>query len=159
MRRRETLRKAIPIPKYWEDHVDSKLSLESFPKQACPFHNEEHGKSFSYSAEKGYWSCFGACHVLGGDVVKMHMVNYHIKDYEEAEKSLASLYGIRLENEVSFDREEPKVNQRDIAYNIAYGKALRAARTPDDWVELDYIMSEYPVKTEKLEMFAERRGL
>lgn len=151
--------KMISIPDYWHDYVNSKVDLRTDPKQPCPFHNEQHGQSFSYRADKNYFSCFGACHVLGGDVVRLHMLNYKIRDYDEAEKSLARLYGITLEKEISFTKPEIQVNERDIAFRVAYAKACVLARTPDDWIELDFIMSQYPPSVDQLTMFINSRRL
>lgn len=152
------LEKMIAIPDYWHDYVNPKVDLRANPKQPCPFHHEQHGQSFSYRADKNYFSCFGACHVLGGDVVRLHMLNYRLHDYEEAEQSLARLYGITLEKEVSFEPKTVTVNDKDIAYRVAYAKACALARSPDDWIELDYIMSQYPPDIDKLQMFINSRG-
>ena len=113
------LEKMIAIPDYWHDYVNPKVDLRANPKQPCPFHHEQHGQSFSYRADKNYFSCFGACHVLGGDVVRLHMLNYRLHDYEEAERSLARLYGITLEKELSFEPKTVVVNDKDIAYRVA----------------------------------------
>lgn len=143
----------ISIPDYWHDYVNSNIDLRVNPKQPCPFHNEQHGQSFSYSPERGYFSCFGACHVLGGDVVRLHMLNYRIHDYDRAEQSLARLYKINLEKKISFEKSEVKVDEKDIEFRVAYGKACRLAKEPETWLELDLIMSQYPPDTAKLQMF------
>ena len=124
------LEKMIAIPDYWHDYVNPKVDLRANPKQPCPFHHEQHGQSFSYRADKNYFSCFGACHVLGGDVVRLHMLNYRLHDYEEAERSLARLYGITLEKELSFEPKTVVVNDKDIAYRVAYAKACALAVLP-----------------------------
>lgn len=157
MNKRSKLDNFISIPDYWRDYVNANIDLRTDPKQACPFHHEQHGQSFSYSEEKGYWSCFGACHVLGGDVVRMHMLNYHIESYEKAEESLARLYGIKNEKEITFYRQQPKVDDREVKLRVAIAQAEGLATDPDSWVELDLIMSQYPPDAEKLQMFINQR--
>lgn len=157
MKRQSNLQKMISIPDYWHDYVNNKIDLRQYPKQPCPFHHEEHGQSLSYAEDRGYFSCFGACHVLGGDVVQMHMLNYKIHDYKKAEESLARLYGISLEKDITFSSPETHVNDKDVAFRVAYGKALALAKNPDDWLELDFIMSQYPPSVDKLELFINNR--
>lgn len=157
-KKNSVLSRAISIPDYWSRYVNPKVDLLKEPKQACPFHNEQRGESFSYRSDKEYFSCFGACHVYGGDVVQMHMLNYKIKDYDKAEESLARLYGIALEkNKVDFTPPELHVNEKDVELRISLGKATRLAKTVDDWLELDLIMSQYPPTKEQLDMFINRR--
>ena len=124
----------ITIPDYWRMYVNPKVDLEKEPKQPCPFHHEEHGRSLSYSKERGYFSCFGACHVLGGDVVSMHMLNNKIKSRKEGEESLARLLGIKLTQEVVLEKKEVKVNQSEVELKVMYARALRLAKGPEDWI-------------------------
>lgn len=137
--------------------MNANIDLQENPKQPCPFHHEEHGQSFSYSEEKGYFSCFGACHVLGGDVVRLHMLNYKISDFDKAEESLARLYGIVNKKEITFTKPETHVNEKDVKLRVAIAKACKLANNPDSWLELDLIMSQYPPDVEKLNMFINRR--
>lgn len=151
---RSKLNKMISIPDYWKDYVSSKVDLKTDPKQQCPFHNEQHGKSLSYDAIRGYWSCFGACHKIAADVVQMHQLNYKLRSYEDAEKSLARLYKISLDDKkLSFKKPEVNINEHDVKFRVAYAQACRLAKTPDEWIELDFIMSQYPPSTDKLELF------
>lgn len=155
--KRSYLSEKISIPTYWHDYVNSNIDIVQSPKQPCPFHKEQHGQSFSYLHEKGYFSCFGACHVLGGDVVRMHMLNYKINDYTKAEESLARLYGITNKREVDFTKKEVKLDESNIEFRVAYAQSCSVARTPDDWLELDLIMSQYPPDVGKLQMFINSR--
>lgn len=147
----------ISIPDYWHDYVNPNIDLRNNPKQPCPFHGEQRGQSFSYSAERGYFSCFGACHVLGGDVVRLHMLNYKISDYKKAEASLARLYHIQDVQKLDFTRPTIDLNERDVAFRVAYARACRLAVTPDDWIELDWIMSQYPVDVKMLNSYIDTR--
>lgn len=157
-KRNSPLTKMISIPDYWHDYVNPNVDLRANPKQPCPFHHEEHGQSFSYKEGENYFSCFGACHVIGGDVVSMHMLNYKIKDFDKAEESLARLYNIKLEaEELKFEKEETHVSERDVRFRVAYAQACKLAKTPDDWIVLDYIMSQYPPDVDKLQMFINER--
>lgn len=154
---RSQLSKLIEIPDYWRDYVNPEVDLRKYPKQPCPFHDEKHGQSFSYASDRGYFSCFGACHVLGGDVVQLHMLNYKIRDYTKAEESLARLYGLRLEKKITFEKPKTHVNMREVENRIAVATAEQLATDPESWLELDMIMSQYPPDTGKLNMFINRR--
>lgn len=151
------LSRVIAIPDYWHDQVNPDIDLRANPKQPCPFHHEEHGESLSYSEGRDYFSCFGKCHVFGGNVVQMHMLNYKIKDYDKAEESLARLYGISLDKDITFTKPEVHVSEKDIAFRVAYAQACDLAKTPEDWLELDYTMSQYPPSIDELKLFINKR--
>lgn len=157
-RRSSPLSKMISIPDYWHDYVNPNVDLRANPKQPCPFHHEEHGQSLSFKEGENYFSCFGACHVIAGNVVQMHMLNYKIRDFDKAEQSLARLYNIKLEaEELKFEKPETHVNEQDVRFRVAYAQACKLAKTPDDWIELDYLMSQYPPDVNKLQMFINQR--
>ena len=140
----------ISIPEYFTRFIDPSIDLNRTPKICCPFH-EEDTPSFSYSAEKGVWRCFGACKT-GGDVIAMHQKNYKLRTRREAEDSLYKLLGISTKER--FRRVEPgKADEKAVAFRAAYAKANMVAKTVEDWDELDYIMSQYPPDTQKLEAF------
>ena len=40
---------------------------------------------------------------------------------------------------------------------MAYAQACKLAKTLDDWIELDYLMSQYPPDVNKLQMFINQR--
>ncbi len=143
------------IPDYIKTHVDPNIDLEVSNSCACPFHDEVNGKSFTYSPTKKIFRCWGKCH-CGGNVIRLHQLHMKLSSYEEAKQSLYSLYSIK-EDTPTFERKKPVVDQKDVDYRVAYADALRVAKTPEDWIELDYIMSMYPVETIKLEMFTRRR--
>ena len=144
----------ITIPEYYARFINPSVDLDLYPKQCCPFHQED-TPSFSYSPEKGVWRCFGACK-FGGDVIAMHQKHFKLRNRMEAEKSLRRLLGENPEQMLT-KREDPKADERKAAYNAAYGKALLVARTPKDWEELDYLMGQYPPSAEKLEIFYKAR--
>lgn len=156
--KRSYLNDHISIPEYWTAYVNTEWDLAKLPKGPCPFHGEKHGNSFSFSPGKGYFSCFGQCKVFAGDVVSMHQLNYKIKSRDEAETSLAQLIGVKEDRIVSFEKPEVHVNEKDVEYRIAYANALNASRTPDDWAELDYIMSQYPPSVSSLETYVSERS-
>lgn len=146
------------IPEYFKKYVDPKVNLNDTPHIACPFHNEVSGKSFSYSAQRGIWRCFGACHA-GGDVINLHRQNYHMKTREEARKSLFTLYGIPLVVKPDFTKKEITINESDVQRRRVYAAALSLAKTPKDWLELDYIVSKVPYDVHELEVFCSSRGV
>lgn len=154
---RALLEKLPTIPQYFQQYVDIKINLDNTPSIPCPFHSEKTGKSFSYSKQLGIWRCFGSCH-RGGDVIDMHQLNYHIKSYEEAAKSLCSLYGIQFEVAPTFERETVKADEREVYRRRLLASANAVATTPDDWIELDFIVSKYPYDTAELELFCSSRG-
>lgn len=145
----------ISIPEYYKRFINSSVDLSLEPKQCCPFHKED-TPSFSYSPERGTWRCFGACHV-GGDVIELHRKNYNLKSREEARISLLNILGIK--EEVTFARQPPEANMAEVERRTVYRKAVQCASTIEDYEELDYIMSFYPVDMKKLETFIRRHGL
>lgn len=146
----------ISIPEYYKRFIDPKVDLDATPKICCPFHKED-TPSFSYSAAKGVWRCFGACHT-GGDVIAMHMKHYGLRSRTEAQKSLNKLLGISTAAEFVPKVETGKADEYTVTQRVAYNKAIQLARTPEDWVELDYIMSLYPQDTQRLDVFINARG-
>ena len=50
-----------------------------------------------------------------------------------------------------------EVNEGAVSYGVAYSEALEYAKTVDDWIELDYIMSQFPVSEDKLKAFVSVR--
>jgi hypothetical protein len=145
------------IPEYYKERVDPNVDLETEPYQPCPFHNETTGKSLSYSKQLGIFRCFGKCH-CGGDVIDMHRLNYRLKSREEAKRSLYSLYNISFEDTISFEKEEVEVDEKDVHRRRAYSLSLKLAQTPDDWIELDYILSKVPYDVKELEVFCASHG-
>lgn len=145
----------ISIPEYYKRFINGSVDLSIEPKQCCPFHKED-TPSFSYSPERGTWRCFGACHV-GGDVIDLHKKNFKLASREEAKLSLMHILGIK--EEVTFVRERPEANMEEVRKRSIYRKAVQCAATPEDYEELDYIMSFYPLNVQKLETFIRRHGL
>lgn len=148
----------ISIPEYFSRFIDPSVDLDKTPKICCPFHQED-TPSFSYSPDKGVWRCFGACK-FGGDVIAMHQKHYKLKNRTEAEKSLYRLLGYR-ETAVNpaIHLVTPVANEREVAYKSAYAQAILVARTPEDWVELDFLMSQHPPDADALGLYYnQRRG-
>lgn len=151
------LSKLPTIPQYYTQYVDSKVDLSETPYQPCPFHGEVNGRSFSFSRQMGIWRCFGACH-SGGDVIDLHRLNYRLKTKDEALKSLCALYGITLDVKPDFKIETPEVDEREVYRRRALAVAMSLAKTADDYIELDYIVSKVPYDVKDLEIFCSSRG-
>ncbi len=145
------------IPDYFKMYVDESVDLLQTPHIPCPFHKEKHGKSFSYNATKHIWRCFGECH-CGGDVIDLHKLNKKFRTRDEAKLSLYALYHITEQQLTSFVREPVKANSKLVYRNRVYYNALRIAKSPDDWVALDYIMSKDPFDADELADFCRCRG-
>lgn len=146
------------IPRYFKDYVDPKVDLTLTSSIACPFHNETHGKSFSYKADSGIWRCFGACHT-GGDVVDLHRINYGIKTRDEAVKSLYALYHIPYDPLQALRPAKVEPDKKDGDRRRVYAAALQLARDVDSWLELDYVLSKVPFDLAELILFCENRGV
>ena len=133
------------IPEYYKEMINNSVDLSLEPKQCCPFHQED-TPSFSYSASKGVWRCFGGCK-CGGDVIALHKKNYHLQTREEAEKSLKALCGMRdvIPQTLELTTTEVFVNEDKISDEVTYLKAIALANCPTRWLELDYVMSKIPV--------------
>ena len=132
------------IPEYYKEMINRNVDLEREPKQCCPFHKEEL-PSFSYSAERGVWRCFGGCK-CGGDVIDLHRKNYHLSSRDEAEKSLNALCGIVKRAKVVLESQPIHVSESRIEGEQLYQKALVLANTIERWIELDYFMSKVPIE-------------
>lgn len=140
----------ISIPEYYSRFIDPSVDLNKTPKICCPFHQED-TPSFSYSAAKGVWSCFGSCKT-GGDVIALHRKHHRLRSRREAEDSLYKLLGLSVIDRQR--RADPgKADEQAVQFKAAYAKAALVARTIEDWDELDYIMSQYPPEVDKLEAF------
>ena len=139
------------IPSYFRDYVDSKVDLDIMRSIPCPFHGETKGKSFTYSPSLNKWRCWGACH-CGGDVIDLHRLNYKLKSRSDAKLSLYALYGLTADVHSMLQERNVQPKESEVAERTLIAKALRMV-TPDTWVDLDYIMSETPLDTEKLEVF------
>lgn len=144
------------IPDYFKKYVDKSVDLNMTPHIPCPFHGETHGKSFSY--KDGIWSCFGACHVYGADVVELHRRNYKLGSRDEAEISLRRLYGLPLMRVPTFKKKEVTVSAERVNSLALYNRALKCATEPESWIELDYILSKVPYDVSELELFCNKYG-
>lgn len=159
MKRKNTalLAKLPTIPQYFQQYVDPKVSLDNTPSIPCPFHGERTGKSFSYSKAMNIWRCFGACH-KGGDVIQLHQLNYKIKTYDDAAKELCNLVGVNYVQPISFEADVIEVNENDVYRRRLLASACEVAKTAEDYVELDYIVSKYPYDTHEMELYCSARG-
>ena len=146
--------KMMTIPEYYKKYINPQVDLSLEPKQCCPFHHED-TPSFSYSPERGTWRCFGACH-KGGDVIDLHQANFKLATRAEAKISLMDILGIK--EEINFNKERPTVNEDEVRKRLLYGRAIKCATTVEDYMELDYIMSFYPLDLNKLETFCKARS-
>lgn len=132
------------IPEYYKDFIDANVDLLQYPKQCCPFHQED-TPSFSYSDEKGKWRCFGSCH-CGGDVVDLHRKNYKFRTRKEAEDSLYELYEVEKTKVFSgHDDYLSYVNTERVDSKTLYNMCILKANTIERWLQLDYVMSKFPV--------------
>lgn len=133
------------IPEYYRDLIDRKVDLTTEPKQCCPFHSEN-TPSFSYSREHEKWRCFGACH-CGGDVIDLHRKNYKLHTRKEAEESLCGIYHVDKRDVIlKKDSYLDYVNEKRVSSTVLYNEAILKADRPDRWLQLDYVMSKYPVE-------------
>lgn len=142
------------IPEYFSKFVNPSIDLNLTPKICCPFHSED-TPSFSYSANKQVWRCFGACK-FGGDVIALHQKNYRLRSRQEAEDSLYKILGVAKKPRVT---QAGEANDSVVQMKTAYAQALLVATTPDAWDELDDIMGRYPVSLDRLEAFYHCRRL
>lgn len=143
----------ISIPEYYKRFCDENVDLNEVRNIPCKFHNEKHGKSFTYSAEKRMWRCWGSCH-CGGGVVQLHRLNYRLHNDTEARESLLEILGIKTDEFVI--PEEAKPDESLAQLKVLQAKAIRLADTVERWLELDYEMSQYPITVDRLEMLIER---
>ena len=91
-------------------------------------------------------------------MIDLHRLNYRLKTKDEALKSLCALYGITLDVKPDFKIEMPEVDEREVYRRRALAVAMSLAKTADDYIELDYIVSKVPYDVKDLEIFCSSRG-
>lgn len=140
----------ITIPQYYQKYIDNTVNLNDINSVCCPFH-KEHTPSFVYKQETGTWRCYGACKT-GGTVIDLHRMNYKLKNNTEAEASLRSVLGLPTVSIKSLDNLNDYVfiDEDSIELDRIYNLCLMYAKTVDRWLEMDYVMSIYPVEIVRL---------
>ncbi len=81
----------------------------------CPFHNEK-TPSFSVSAPKGIFKCFGCG--KGGNVVNFLMEHEHYT-YPEALRYLAQKYSIEIEEEKPTPEQQKAMDEKESLFNLS----------------------------------------
>ena len=69
------------------------------------------------------------------------------------------MYNITFEDVLTFEKEEVHVNEEDVHRRRVYAMSTRIAKTVDDYIELDYILSKVPYDVKELEVFCSARGV
>lgn len=154
----DAIKQAISIPAYFKRFIDPKINLEEPTIAAngqmyraglicCPFHKED-TPSFSYDSRRKIWRCFGKCKV-GGDVIRLHQVNKHIATRDDAIDSLLQLLHLGARH---IDFHEPTVyyDRKDADLRVLENRAYALAKTKEDWIELDYIMTKFQRREDML---------
>ena len=143
------------VPEYYKAYINPKVDLTEEPKQCCPFHKED-TPSFSYDYRTGRWSCFGACHAHG-DAIDMHMRWYKLKSRQEAERDLAIKYKVDISKQEVEKKEDIFINKERVDLKTVFCLVNKLASSPSDintradrQVELDEVMSRYPLSEEEL---------
>lgn len=142
------LRRLPTVAEYYKKFYNSNVDLTEQPSQCCPFHNEK-TPSFKYRVEKDRWTCFGKCHA-SGDVVDMHLRKFNIPNREQAEKHLKAMCGVVETRPTKLIKPVVVVNESKVEDEEVYQKCLLLADRPDRWIELDYVMSKFPVDVSEL---------
>ena len=149
------------VPEYFQEHINKDVDLVMYPKQCCPFH-QENTPSFSYNVATGRWSCFGKCHAHG-DVIDMHQRFFHYASREEAEKDLRIRYKLPKESvqqKLLKAVAMPVVSDEKVEEEALYSEACALANNVDRWVKLDYVMSKSPLdKIELIALINEWKGI
>lgn len=141
------------IPEYFQEFINSSINLEETPMICCPFHNET-SPSFTYSREKGLWRCWGACNV-GGNVFALHQKNFKFRTRQQAKEHLLEIYHVKssdLLNPATISVNEDRINN-EVLYQRAI---LLSSNIPKRWLELDYVMSKFPVDYIELSMLVDK---
>lgn len=81
----------------------------------CPFHNEK-TPSFTVSAPKGIYKCFGCG--KGGNAVNFIMEHEHYT-YPEALKYLANKYGIEIEETRPSPEQQEALDEKESLFNLS----------------------------------------
>lgn len=142
------------IPEYYREMINNSVDLTTEPKQCCPFHKEDM-PSFSYSAERGIWRCFGGCK-CGGDVIDLHRKNYNLKTREDAERSLNTMCGVYTPLHLNSSKKLKVIDEDKIDNEVLFQKVVMMANSVSRWVELDYFMSKTPIDYEEMQLMYSR---
>lgn len=81
----------------------------------CPFHNEK-TPSFTVSAPKGIYKCFGCG--KGGNAVNFIMEHEHFS-YPEALRYLARKYSIEIEEEKPSPEQQEAIDEKESLFNLS----------------------------------------
>lgn len=146
----------LSVPEYFIKYINSSIDLNSTPKICCPFH-KENTPSFSYNPSTGRWRCFGACKT-GGNVIDLHRMNYKLRNNTEAYDSLCELLMIPKDRLNTLD-EPIIVNEDNIELDRVYNLCLMHATNVERWLDLDYVMSIYPIDIIRLKGLLSKWGI
>ncbi|TRZ77720.1 DNA primase [bacterium] len=118
-------------------------------KACCPFHNEK-TPSFTVSAEKQIWHCFGCG--LGGDIFGFVMQIEGV-EFKDALRILAERAGIKLE------KQDPKLISQKERIESALKEAEmffqnQLANTPEGKMALKYLIEERGISQESIQKFS-----
>lgn len=91
----DDIKAQIDIVSYINQYVPLKKAGKYY-KACCPFHSEK-TPSFTVSADRQSWRCFGAC-AEGGDVFNFAM-KYHGWEFKEALVELGKLAGVTVQEQ------------------------------------------------------------
>ena len=132
----EEIKAANDIVDIVGEYVTLKRTGTSY-KGLCPFHKEK-TPSFSVSAEKQIFHCFGCG--IGGDVIKFLMQTENI-DFSEAVQMLADRAKIALpDNDPNIDFSKIKYKERLFQVNLEAAKYFRSnLYSPDAKAAQEYI--------------------
>ena len=149
------------VPEYYQEFINGNVDLLVTPFQCCPFHQEE-TPSFSYNIPTGRWSCFGKCHAHG-DVIEMHRRWFHLNSKEEAEEDLYIRYKVpkpTIREQLTKISKKRLIDEDNVEENSLYAQACMLAKNPERWLELDYVMSKFPVdKNELIALLNKWKGI
>lgn len=99
------------------DLIDARVKLKKQGKDfqaCCPFHSEK-TPSFTVSAEKQFYHCFG-CGAHGNAID--FLMQYDKLEFVESIEELASLYGMEVPYESGSTEGQPERHQRENSYQL-----------------------------------------
>lgn len=131
----------LTIPEYFKKYIDSKVDLDLDPKCCCPFH-EEKTPSFSYSAERNHWQCFGACNT-GGDVFALHMKNKKLRSYNDAVIDLCRLEGEEYSDVLKASAKD--YTESDIEQMLLIDKILNLDPKSNEFRDMIQYITKFPL--------------
>lgn len=135
------IKSRLKLTEYYKKFINGQADLKKEKWQCCPFHKEK-TPSFKYDEDKDECICYGACHTGFLDVIGLHRKNMQLKTRQESIDSLLAI--LKLEKtEIDLTPLPEDFDERDAELKYLTSKASKLAKTTEDIIRFDYILTKH----------------